>query len=376
MSYDAHLLLNMSYLSVIKTAIFVFPIISFLFTIPFILHQYHQYGSVNKLRVLIIYSFILYLITIYFLVILPLPDKNEMQNIITYPIQLVPFSFVVDICKEVNFSIMDPSTYLSALCHPSVYTMLLNIVMTIPFGMYLRYYFKYDFKKTVIMTFILSLFFELTQLSGLYGIYPSPYRICDVDDLMTNTLGGAIGYLLISVIDDYLPTRDDIDREARKKGRVVSGLRRITLFWLDSLISLFILILMNCIVQGRILLIVILIVYYAVIPYFDNGKTIGGRFLNVRIEYTNRPFLRSLLRIVFIYIYYIMIPYFMISLGQMIVVRFHLSANYSILLYLCLILIIIVYYLINLVVLLKNGHIFYDKCLQLTYVSTIDEQET
>ncbi len=376
MSYDAHLLLNMSYLSIIKTAIFVFPIFSFLFTIPFILHQYHQYGSVNKLRVLIIYSFILYLMTTYFLVILPLPDKNEMQNIITCPIQLVPFSFVVDICKEVNFSIIDPSTYLSALCHPSVYTMLLNIVMTIPFGMYLRYYFKYDFKKTVIMTFILSLFFELTQLSGLYGIYSSPYRICDVDDLITNTLGGAIGYWLISVIDNYLPTRDDIDREAREKGRVVSGLRRITLFWLDSLMSLLIFILMNCIVQGHILLFVILIVYYAVIPYFDNGKTIGGRFLNVRIEYTNRPFLRSLLRIVFIYIYYIMIPYFMISLGQMIVVLFHLSANYLILLFLCLILIIITYYLVNLVVLLKNGHIFYDKCLQLNYVSTIDEKET
>lgn len=36
----------------------MFPFIALLFTIPFILAQYHRYGSINKLRVLIVYSFI------------------------------------------------------------------------------------------------------------------------------------------------------------------------------------------------------------------------------------------------------------------------------------------------------------------------------
>ncbi|UPU40245.1 hypothetical protein MX850_02280 [Erysipelothrix sp. Poltava] len=35
--------------------------------------------------------------------------------------------------------------------------------MTVPFGIYLRYYFNCDLKKTVILSFILSLFFEPTQ---------------------------------------------------------------------------------------------------------------------------------------------------------------------------------------------------------------------
>lgn len=48
----------------------------------------------------------------------------------------------------------------------------------------------------MMLTLGLSLVFELTQLSGLFGLYPRPYRLADVDDLMTNTLGGMVGYWL------------------------------------------------------------------------------------------------------------------------------------------------------------------------------------
>ncbi|MGE9575057.1 VanZ family protein, partial [Escherichia coli] len=58
-----------------------------------------------------------------------------------------------------------------------------NVLLLIPFGIYLRYYFRLSFMKTMIASFCLSLFFELTQLSGLYFIYPRPYRLFDVNDL-------------------------------------------------------------------------------------------------------------------------------------------------------------------------------------------------
>ena len=67
----------MSYLVPIKAALIIFPFLALLITLPYIIYEYHHYGSVNKLRTLIIYSFILYLMTIYFLVILPLPTKEE-----------------------------------------------------------------------------------------------------------------------------------------------------------------------------------------------------------------------------------------------------------------------------------------------------------
>ena len=228
----------MGYIQSIKTAIFIFPFIAFIFTLPFILHQYHKYGSIHKLRVLIIYSFILYLITIYFLVILPLPDINSVTAPVGDTIKLIPFSFINDFIRESSIVWNDPSTYLKALTDPCFYVVAFNILMTIPFGMYLRYYFKCSLKKVLLYSFLLSLFFEITQLTGLYYIYPYPYRLFDVDDLIQNTLGGVIGFLIMGWLDNYLPTRDKIDEESRKMGEIVSGFRRITVFFLDLFLYL------------------------------------------------------------------------------------------------------------------------------------------
>ena len=364
----------MSYLEAIKTAILVFPVISFLFTIPFILHQYHKYGSINKLRVLIIYSFILYLITIYFLVILPLPSKEEVANRRGRIIQLIPFSFVGDITRETNFKLTDPSTYIATLSHPSVYTFAFNIVMTIPLGMYLRYYYKCSLKKTLLLSFALSFFFEFTQLTGLYGIYPRPYRLCDVDDLITNTLGGGIGYWIMGIIDGFLPTRDEIDEETIEEGKKVSGLRRITLFFLDSFLFLCLSILLSLFFKTSFITIVSFIIYYVVIPYFWNGKTIAGNFLNVKVTFPNLTLIRLLFRAVFYYLYYFMLPIFLVTSGMIIVYNV-VSSSMSIWVYLSCFILVVLFYFINIVLLLKNGKIYYDKFLKITYQSTIEEKK-
>ena len=113
---------------------------------------------------------------------------------------------------------MIPSTYLKALTEHCIYVVIFNILMTVPFGMYLRYYYKASFKKVLFLSFFLSLFFELTQLTGLYFIYPKPYRLFDVDDLILNTLGGLLGYFLVKPLMKILPTREEIDNNALKKG--------------------------------------------------------------------------------------------------------------------------------------------------------------
>ena len=56
----------MEYFTSIKMALLFFPILVFVFTVPYMIFNYRKYGSVNKLRTLIVYSFILYLLTIYF----------------------------------------------------------------------------------------------------------------------------------------------------------------------------------------------------------------------------------------------------------------------------------------------------------------------
>lgn len=43
--------------------------------------------------------------------------------------------------------------------------------------------------------FGLSLTVELTQLTGIWGLYPCAFRKFDVDDLLLNTLGVMLGFL-------------------------------------------------------------------------------------------------------------------------------------------------------------------------------------
>ena len=63
----------MNYVEIIKYAVFLFPVIAFIMSFPFILYEYHKYGSISFLKAFIIYSLTFYLLFSYFLVILPLP---------------------------------------------------------------------------------------------------------------------------------------------------------------------------------------------------------------------------------------------------------------------------------------------------------------
>lgn len=152
-------------------AFLVFPFIAFILTIPFLIHQYRKYGAIPLLKSICFYSLILYLICAYFLVMLPLPSIATVSKLTTPTTQLHLFQFIKDIIATNNFNITGLTDFINILKSPTVYTVLFNIVLTLPFGVYLRYYFQKKWYHTFIYTFLLSLFFELTQLSGLYGIY-------------------------------------------------------------------------------------------------------------------------------------------------------------------------------------------------------------
>lgn len=363
----------MSYFISIRTAIVVFPLIALLFSIPFVLHQYHKYGSINPFRVLIVYSFILYLITIYFLVILPLPNKEE---VIYKPnmIKLIPFGFINDFIRESSFVINDPTTYLKAIKEPCFYTVIFNIFMTIPFGMYLRYYFKCDFKKTLFISLILSLFFELTQVSGLYGLYPYPYRVFDVDDLIMNTLGGIIGYFIMGFVDNFLPTREKIDEDSLEAGEVVSGFRRITMFSLDCFLYILIFTFISLFISNKYIPLIVFVIYFIIYPYFKNGQTLGSRFLNVRLEFKKYRFIKITLRIIFLFLYYFGSIFITFTIIFFIANNFNLNATQEFLLLIMAFLGILIFYLINIFALFKDKKIYYDNFFKVKYVSTIKKE--
>lgn len=74
-------------------------------------------------------------------------------------------------------------------------TSLLNILMLIPFGFGLPFITKLQMKKVVIAGALFSAILELLQLlTGL--IAHMTFRTADINDVIFNTLGATVGYLL------------------------------------------------------------------------------------------------------------------------------------------------------------------------------------
>ena len=274
----------------IKTAILLFPIVALLFTIPYIIYQYHKYGAVSSYRSIIVYSFLLYLMVAYFLVILPLPDIETVSMMKTPSYNLIPFHFISEIFSLSTFSVSDFATYFPTLKNPVVYEAVFNVFLTVPFGVYLHYYFEFDFKKTLFYSFCLTLFFELTQLSGLYFIYPRGYRVFDVDDLILNTSGGVIGYLLAFIPLKFLPTRKEIDQSSLVKGQKVSILRRAFSFGIDMGIFLFVFFsvlyfthqfLTSWKIVSLCFLVFWTVFYFVVLPTCLKGRTVAMKFFHL-----------------------------------------------------------------------------------------------
>lgn len=270
----------------ITTAFIFFPLIAFIFTLPFLIYQYRKYGSIPFLRSAIFYSFILYLLCMYFLVILPLPSIEEVKNLTTPTTQLIPFDFLRDILI-ISFDWKSLTSYLNLIQSPVFYIAAFNILLTVPFGIYLRYYFECKWYKALIFGFLLSLFFELTQLSGLYGIYPRAYRLFDVDDLILNTTGTMLGFLITPLIAIILPTRKELDEKSFKKGKRVTFFRRALSYMIDffflTITFLIIKILLHNTVFSEYASIITLIFYYLLIPLVTNGKTFGKMILKLQV---------------------------------------------------------------------------------------------
>lgn len=278
-----------SYVVPILYGIIFFPIVALFFTFPYMIYQYRKYGSIPPVRVLIVYSFILYLICAYFLVILPLPSIEYVASLKTPTYQLMPFNFINDFIKNTSFNISDAYTYLLILKEPIFYQAIYNTLLFLPFGVYLRYYFKCSFKKTIFYSFLLSLFFELTQLTGLYFIYPRSYRLFDVDDLIINTFGGFVGFYFSSLISKIFPSRDEIDNKAYLEGNTIPLFRRLFAFLLDYFVFFIFTFLCTGFIRSfinikySIIYYICMILYYIVYPYMSNGYTIGKKFFKIKI---------------------------------------------------------------------------------------------
>lgn len=270
-----------SYIDTIEQAVYLFPIAVALISVPYFYYQYKKYGQVELKKSLLSFSFLLYIIVCYCLIILPLPTYEEVLEMTGPYTDMRVFGFVSDFFNKTEIT-LNPVTWASALKSVWFYQPFFNFLMLIPFGMYQKRLFKNSLFKTFIYAFFLSLSFELIQLSALLGIFPHPYRLFQIDDIILNTLGAVIGWLVIPKVkakknfenSKYLPN---------KRARTVT-------FILD-LILLSLLIKLASILFGRPAVLndgindyefyfIISFIYFIVISWFLNQRTPGSLLLD------------------------------------------------------------------------------------------------
>jgi glycopeptide antibiotics resistance protein len=84
---------------------------------------------------------------------------------------------------------------LISLTSQDLETSLLNILLLIPFGFGLPFITNFRMKTTVVIGALFSIFIEFLQLiTGLMA--KITFRIADINDVIFNTIGVAIGYIL------------------------------------------------------------------------------------------------------------------------------------------------------------------------------------
>lgn len=286
----------------IKFACLVFPVLAAFFTIPYAVYQYRKYGSLLVLRVVIVYSFILYMTCAYFLTMLPLPPIAEVARYTSPTMDLMPFHAWTNFWENTSLVLSDPSTYLKAMKEQCFYEPFFNILLLVPLGVYLRYYFRRSWWQTILIGFLVSLSFELIQLSALFGIYPRPYRLFQVDDLINNTFGALVGFWITPVFSFFLPSRDRLDEVSYKRGRTVTYMRRGFAFLFDWAILTGALHLAGRVLgsptlsdmlamdgkRSVVLYIIVIVLYFILIPWLTRGRTIGKFLVGIRLMSENK----------------------------------------------------------------------------------------
>ena len=238
-----------------------------------------------------------------------------------------------------------------------------------------------------ILSFGYSLFFELTQLSGLYGIYKYPYRFFEVDDLICNTLGGMVGYAITPLLVFMLPKRERLDEIAYNRGQIVSEFRRIIAWTLDMVLIMIPVViyfvidkekLQNAIYDVRYLIVIDIYItcVYTLVTAISKGKTFGKSLVNIKLVRTgdkrNISPVRLFIRYAILYIISLPAPVYAYNC-------YHLAIKTDgILSFACIAgcivsLLIVVYFAIDFLLCLFSSkrNMLYDRLTGITHISII-----
>lgn len=265
-----------SYAEPIGEAALWFLLLCLALAIPYFAWQYRRRGTITPARAWAQSTLLLYLMCAWALVLLPFPEDACAR----------------DVSPQTEFlnwwRLAQENSGAPLLTNPNVVMFVFNIALLLPLGVYLRRWFGKGFLITTAIGFTMSLAFEVTQLTGIYGLYDCPYRQFNVDDLFANTTGAALGWLVAPLV--FFIPRPGAAPERRD---TVTVPRRALSMIIDFVVALALAVFVS--IAARYFeqtipnnsLVVSLALTTWLIPLITGGRTPGQFAVGIRMESTS-----------------------------------------------------------------------------------------
>ncbi len=246
-------------------ALFLWVPMACLLIFPLFVWLYVNQKKIDTRFMLVMFLVALYALGLLAFTLYPLPD-DAVAYCRTHAVgsQLVLFHWMSDVVHYGRNAILQ---------------VLMNLLFFVPVGVFARNVFRWSLARTALVAFVLSGTVELLQLSALGGLYPCSYRLFDVDDLMINTFGGLVGYMVAR----FLPMLPLLRPEMRDQKQTPTFDQYTIALYADSLVVVLFATLMTLpLGEGAAVTplaiaakVVLSIALGLVVPYYHAGKSFG-----------------------------------------------------------------------------------------------------
>lgn len=199
--------------------------------LPAVVWQSRRYGRLSVLRLCGTAALAVYGVALVAYTLLPLPSGDLVAWCAAHGVdgaQLNPLQFIADIRHDTS-----GLGLAATLRSVAVLQVAFNVVLFLPWGIFARGFAGWGVLRSTVSAALVSLAIETTQYTGIFGLIGCSYRVGDVDDLLTNTLGGLLGAVIAPVVLRWMPRPSTLSRD-RRVARPVTALRR----WLGMLIDM------------------------------------------------------------------------------------------------------------------------------------------
>lgn len=210
------------------TSLYVGGIISALAFVPLLIWQYRRYGRPAPGRMVWTAIVFVYVTALIAYTLFPMPDMSG-DYCATHPASVVLDPRVYFIEMAENLAGMGLKEILLSW---DVLQMMFNVALFIPLGVIFSDFLVIKERFGIPLGLASSLLVELTQYTANWGLADCPYRVADVNDLITNTTGTVIGYLVALMIPRFV-ARPEYLRKRRHRAAPVTRMRRWTGMGLD-----------------------------------------------------------------------------------------------------------------------------------------------